>query len=62
VYIDGQAADVLRVNYGLRAVAIPSGEHQVSFVYRPWSVIVGLMISLLTATALIVLSVRARTA
>lgn len=60
VYIDGHAADVLRVNYGLRGVAIPSGDHQVSFVYRPWSVIGGLLISLLTATALIVHCVRGR--
>lgn len=58
VYIDGQSADVLRVNYGLRGVVIPTGEHQVSFVYRPWSVMGGLLLSLLTATALIVLSVR----
>ncbi|MFN2511551.1 MAG: YfhO family protein [Pyrinomonadaceae bacterium] len=60
VYIDGQAADVLRVNYGLRGVPISPGEHQVSFVYRPWSVMVGLLISLLTGAALIVLSVRGR--
>ncbi len=60
VYIDGQAANVLRVNYGLRGVAIPKGEHQVSFVYRPWSMMGGLLVSLLTAAALIVLSVRGR--
>jgi hypothetical protein len=60
VYIDGQARDVLRVNYGLRGVAIPAGEHQVSFVYRPWSVMGGLLLSLLTATALIVSLVRGK--
>jgi Bacterial membrane protein YfhO len=58
VYIDGQAAEVLRVNFGLRGVAVPSGEHQVSFVYRPWSVMGGLLLSLLTAMALIVFVVR----
>jgi len=56
VYVDGQSADVWRVNYALRGVAIPAGEHQVSFVYRPWSVMGGLLLSLLTATALIVFS------
>ncbi len=56
VYIDGQPADVLRVNFALRGVAIPTGEHQVSFVYRPWSAMGGLLISLLMAAALIVLS------
>ncbi len=58
VYIDGHSADVLRVNYGLRGVVIPSGEHQVSFVYRPWSVSGGLLLSLLTAAGLIILAVR----
>jgi len=60
VYVDGQPAGVLRVNYGLRGVVIPTGEHQVGFVYRPWSVMGGLLLSLLTATALIVLSVRGK--
>ncbi len=57
VYIDGQPAEVLRVNYGLRGAVIPAGDHQVSFVYRPWSVMGGLLLSLLAATALIVLPV-----
>jgi hypothetical protein len=60
VYVDGQSAEVLRVNYCLRGVMIPSGEHQVSFVYRPWSVMGGLLLSLLTGAALIVLSVGRR--
>ncbi len=60
VYIDGQPAEVLRVNYGLRGVAIPTGKHQVTFVYRPWSVMGGLLISLITATALIVFAVRTK--
>jgi hypothetical protein len=60
VYIDGQSAAVLRVNYALRGVLIPTGEHSISFVYRPWSVMGGLLLSLLTATALMVLSVRRR--
>jgi hypothetical protein len=58
VHIDGQAAEVLRINYALRGVAIPPGDHHVSFVYRPWSVIGGLLLSLLTAAALIVSTVR----
>ncbi len=57
VYIDGHSAEVMRVNYALRGVVIPPGEHQVSFVYRPWSVMSGFLLSLLTAIVLIVLSV-----
>jgi hypothetical protein len=55
-YIDGQSVDVLRVNYGLRGVLVPPGEHHVSFAYRPWSVMGGLLLSLLTVGALIGLS------
>jgi len=61
-YIDGQPAEVLRVNYALRGVVIPGGDHQVSFVYRPWSVMGGLLVSLLTATGLIVMGRRKSTA
>jgi uncharacterized membrane protein YfhO len=57
VYVDGQSAEVMRVNFALRGVVIPTGEHQVSFVYRPWSVMGGFLLSLLTAIVLIVLSV-----
>lgn len=35
--IDGQPAEVRRVNYTLRGVAVPAGEHRVELVYRPRS-------------------------
>jgi len=53
-YIDGQSVEVLRVNYALRGVLVPAGTHQISFVYCPWSVIGGWLISLLTAVGLAV--------
>ena len=53
-YLDGRPAGVLRVNYNQRGVLVPAGEHEVSFVYRPKSVIIGAVISLLTAVLLIV--------
>ena len=59
-YVDGAAAPIVRVNYGLRGVAVPGGEHQVSFVYRPWSVIGGLLISAVTLVALILFCVLKR--
>ena len=58
VYVDGQSADLLRVNYALRGVLLSAGDHQVSFVYRPWSVMGGLLVSLITGVGLIVLSRR----
>jgi uncharacterized membrane protein YfhO len=52
-YLDGQAVGVLRVNYNQRGVLVPAGEHEVRFVYRPKSVIIGATVSLLTAVFLI---------
>ncbi|HEV7798758.1 MAG TPA: YfhO family protein [Pyrinomonadaceae bacterium] len=52
-YVDGQAVEVMRVDYNLRGVAVPAGSHLVQFVYRPTSVLVGLVISLLTLAVLL---------
>ena len=52
-YLDGRPVGVLRVNYGLRGVFVPAGEHEVRFVYRPKSVLIGLLISLLGLAALV---------
>jgi hypothetical protein len=52
-YLDGERVEVLRVNYGLRGVRVPAGEHEVSFRYRPASVVAGLVVSLLVAAALL---------
>lgn len=55
-YVDGRATEIMRVNYAQRGVIVPPGEHRISFVYRPWSVIWGLLISLMSAATLILLS------
>jgi hypothetical protein len=52
-YVDGRATDTLRVNYNLRGVELAPGEHQIEFVYRPKSVIIGFLVSLLTLGALV---------
>jgi hypothetical protein len=51
-YVDGESAGVLRVDYNLRGVFVPAGAHEVRFVYRPKSALIGLAISLLAAAAL----------
>jgi hypothetical protein len=51
--VDGRSVDVIRVNYNLRGVAVPAGNHLVAFVYRPKSVLFGLVISLSTLAALL---------
>jgi hypothetical protein len=53
-YVDGRATETLRVDYNLRGVALAAGEHTVEFVYRPKSVLYGLLVSLLTLAALLV--------
>jgi hypothetical protein len=52
-YIDGRFADTLRVDYNLRGVALPAGEHKVEFVYRPKSFFIGLALSLLAVGGLV---------
>jgi len=52
-FVDGKLATTLRVNYNLRGVALLPGDHSISFVYRPKSVLLGLVISLFTAIGLI---------
>ena len=52
-YLDGRSVGVLRVDYGLRGVYVPAGEHEVRFIYRPKSVLIGLLVSLLTAAGLL---------
>jgi hypothetical protein len=51
--VDGRPVDVIRVNYNLRGVAVPAGNHLVEFVYRPKSVLIGLVISLLALATLV---------
>jgi hypothetical protein len=55
--VDGQSVDVMRVNYNQRGIALPAGNHLVTFVYWPKSVLIGLVISLLTLAALVVWSI-----
>jgi hypothetical protein len=50
--VDGRAVETMRVDYNLRGVLLPPGDHQVRFVYHPKSVYLGLMISLFTAAVL----------
>jgi uncharacterized membrane protein YfhO len=60
VYLDDQATDVLRVDYNLRGVRVPAGQHRVSFVYRPNSFLMGGVVSALTLIALFVICLSAK--
>ena len=55
--VDGASAPILRTDGILRGLALPSGEHEVAFDYRPVSVSVGAVISVLTLALAAVLLV-----
>jgi hypothetical protein len=51
--VDGAAADVERVDYVLRGVRLPPGEHTVTFRYRPLSWTLGWALSALSLVVLV---------
>jgi len=51
-YVDGQETKIYRANYMFRAIALPPGEHEVEFVYDPWSFKLGAIISAITLLGL----------
>ncbi|MBM3209171.1 YfhO family protein [Candidatus Shapirobacteria bacterium] len=53
-FVGRKATKVFRADYDLRAVEVPAGEHEVEFVYDPLSFKIGLGISLLTVSSLLI--------
>lgn len=54
-YVDGEETEVWQANIGFSAIVIPGGEHEVRFVYRTPGIIVGAVISVVSAIILLVL-------
>jgi hypothetical protein len=50
--VDGRVAPIVAVDHALRGVALTAGEHRVEFEYVPFSLRLGLALSLLCAAAL----------
>jgi len=54
VTVNGNPAPLLPANHAFRAVPVPAGESTVVWTYRPWSVWIGIGISLVTFIAVAV--------
>jgi uncharacterized membrane protein YfhO len=51
VKVDNEPAPLLRTDLTLRGVPVPAGTHRLEMIFRPWTVPVGLALSVLTLTA-----------
>ncbi len=58
VAVDGRDAPLLRANVAFRGVEVPRGAHEVSFVYRPRSVVAGALASAATLLLATVAALR----
>lgn len=54
-FIDGKETPILRVNYALRGLKIPAGQHQIVFKFHPDTYFTGQKISLISSLTLILL-------
>jgi len=58
--VDGKPAEIFPANHLFRAVALPKGSHRVRFEYDPWTVKLGISVSLAACVVLVVLALRRR--
>lgn len=57
--VDGQRVETAVANFAFRALAVPAGSHEVVLRYRPRSLVAGGILSVLAASAVLFLFVRA---
>ena len=57
-YVDGKRAPIVEAYGGVRGVVVEAGDHLVEMRYRPWSVLLGALMTL--AAALITIIVNRR--
>lgn len=54
-FVDGKETPIARVNYALRGLSIPAGEHSIEFIFHPAAFYTGDMISLIAGILSILL-------
>jgi hypothetical protein len=54
-WVDGHKVPLLRADFAFRAVALGPGSHKVKFLYRPVSVVVGLVLSIIALVGTVAL-------
>lgn len=54
-YIDDQEAEIIRVNYLLRALVVPAGKHSIRFEFKPDSFALGEKVSMASSIVLLLL-------
>lgn len=52
-WLDGKAVPIRRADYLMRAIQVPAGTHRLVFTYAPVSYLAGLVISVLSALAIV---------
>jgi uncharacterized membrane protein YfhO len=58
VHVDGREQEMLRANHTFRLVEVPAGESEVEFRYRPRSLAVGAVLSLLGIVLFLILRIH----
>ncbi len=58
--LDGHPVPIYVADHAFRAVVVPAGAHAVEFTYRPLSFQIGAAITLLTVTAIVLVSITLR--
>lgn len=53
-YIDGEKVDYIRANYLLRALEIPSGQHQIEFKFEPQAFKTGTLVNIISFIILLI--------
>ncbi|MBO5564908.1 MAG: aspartate kinase [Lachnospiraceae bacterium] len=54
-FVDGKKAEIVRADFGLMAVSVPAGKHEVRFTYRPFLFTEGICLSLVGLILVILL-------